>query len=177
MPGSGPRTRRDWGWHPLRADWARRIVGAAGVAPGDLVVDLGAGDGALTAPLLAAGASVVAVELHPGRAAGLRRRYAGQDVRVVCCDLRELSLPRSRFRVVASPPYAASTDALRLLLRSDRLVAADLVLQSAAVRRLLERPPAARHARRYRLSTGIRVPRSAFRPPPRVDSTVLRIRR
>lgn len=179
MPGSGPRSRRAWGWHPLRPEWAGRIVEAAGVRRGDLVLDLGAGDGALTAPLLDAGASVIAVELHPRRAARLHERLAGRtsDLRVVRCDLRELRLPSRPFRVVASPPYQLSTEVVRLLLGSDRLLSADLVLQRGAARRLAERPPRARHARRYRLGTGMPVPRRAFRPPPRVDSVVLRISR
>jgi 23S rRNA (adenine-N6)-dimethyltransferase len=177
VPASGPRSRRDWGWHPLLPDWASRVVDSAGVRPGDLVLDLGAGQGALSEPLLAAGASVLAVELHPRRAATLRERFADDDLRVLRCDLRELRLPRRPFRVVASPPYQLSTELVRALLGSDRLLSADLVLQRSAVRRMLERPPRGRDARRYRLEAGMPVPRRAFRPPPRVDSAVLRIRR
>lgn len=172
---SGQRTRREWGWHPLRPDWARRLVDAAGVGPGDLVLDIGAGHGALTGPLLDTGAQVLAVELHERRAAGLRERFADRGLRVVRCDLRELRLPRRPFRVVASPPYALSTALVQLLLRTDRLVSADLVLQRAAARRFAERPPPARHARRYRLEVTTSVPRRAFRPAPQVDSAVLRI--
>ena len=143
----------------------------------DLVLDLGAGDGALTTHLLTAGAEVVAVELHPRRAAALRERFADRDLTVVRCDLRDLRLPRRPFRVVSSPPYQLSTDLVRILLGTDRLLSADLVLQRAAVRRMVEQVPRARHARRYRLEAGGSVPRGAFRPPPRVDSAVLRIRR
>ena len=141
------------------------------------MLDLGAGHGALTAPLLAAGARVIAVELHPHRAAVLQDRFDDPSLRVVRTDLRDLRLPRRPFRVVASPPYRLSTDLVRLLLGTDRLVGADLVLERGTVRRLLERPPRARHARRYTLDAGLAVPRQAFRPSPRVDSRVLRIRR
>jgi 23S rRNA (adenine-N6)-dimethyltransferase len=171
---SGNGTRRQWGWHPLRPDWARTIVATAGVRPGDLVLDLGAGTGALTAPLLDAGAHVVAIELHAGRLSELRARY-GDRVTVVRADLRELRLPRRPFRVVASPPYQHTTELVRTLLGTDRLLSADLVLQRASARRLAAHPPGARHARRYRLEVGRGVPRSAFRPSPRVDSAVLRI--
>jgi 23S rRNA (adenine-N6)-dimethyltransferase len=151
------------------------VVDASPVTPGDLVLDLGAGTGALAGPLLDAGARVIAVELHPRRAALLRERYAGREVTVVRADLAELRLPRRPFRVVASPPYQLSTAVLRLLLGTDRLLSADLVLQRSAARRLAADPPRARHARRYLLEVGMPVPRSAFAPPPRVGSAVLRV--
>jgi 23S rRNA (adenine-N6)-dimethyltransferase len=107
---------------------------------------------------------------------------------------------------VASPPYAITADLLDLLLAAGtRLVAADLVLQRAVVRKYAGLPgqpgqpgqsgqssqaaaaPAAarqprprqphRLYRAYRMSAGLVLPRHAFRPPPRVDSAVLIIRR
>jgi len=180
VSGSGPSrggSRRAWGWHPLRADWARRIVEQSPVRPGDLVLDLGAGDGALTSPLVDVGARVIAVELHPGRAEALRRRFAGDPVQIVSRDLADLYLPARPFRVVSSPPYTLSTALVRQLLSGDRLLSADLVLQRSAAHRLADRPPGARHTRRYLLDVGPPVPRRAFDPPPRVDSAVLRVRR
>ena len=117
---------------------------------------------------------MVAVELHPGRAAELRSRY-GAAVTVVRADLQGLRLPRRPFRVVASPPYALSTSVVALLLGTDRLVSADLLLQRATAQRLAAGPPRGRHAHGYRLEVGRAIPRSAFRPPPRVDSSVLQI--
>ncbi len=171
------QSRRAWGWHPLTADWAERVVATSPVRPGDLVLDLGAGTGALTAPLVAAGARVLAVELHPRRAGSLRDRFADADVTVIEADLCDLRLPRRPFRVVASPPYSIGSDLVRLLLSDDRLLSADLVLQRAAVRRLVQTPPRARHSRRFQLSIGMTVPRRAFHPAPKVDSAVLRLRR
>jgi 23S rRNA (adenine-N6)-dimethyltransferase len=141
-------------------------------------VDLGAGTGALTQALVRLGARVIAVEVNADRARQLRQRFSAVDsVVVVQQDLRLLRLPRRAFRVVASPPYALSTETLRLLLSTDRLRSADLVLQRAAALRLQAAPPAARHARSYFLSIGRAVPRRAFSPPPHVDSVVLRVRR
>lgn len=172
MSGQRPGSRRGWGWHPLAPDWARLVVEGTPVRAGDLVLDLGAGDGALTAPLTDLGARVIAVELHPGRARRLRERFAESDVTVVERDLADLRLPRRPFRVVASPPYGLTSDVVRLALDADALLSADLVLQRAAAQRWATRE----RVRRRRLDVGMGVPRRAFRPPPRIDSAVLRIR-
>ena len=177
MPASGGRP---WGWHRLAPSWAERLVADADVRPGELVVDVGAGTGALTAPLVAAGARVVAVELHPARAAALRERFAGEDVVVVRADAADLRLPRRPFRVVANPPFATTTALLRRLLApGSRLVRADLVLQDAAARRWAagRAPRAGRWARYHAVGLGRRIPRRAFSPPPRVDCRVLVVTR
>jgi 23S rRNA (adenine-N6)-dimethyltransferase len=162
-----------WGWYRLDRSWAERLVAESGVTQGDLVLDVGAGDGALTAPLLECGARVVAVELHAGRAASLRRRF-GDKVRVVQADAADLRLPRRPFRVVANPPWAI-TDALlrRLLHPSSRLVRGDLLLKRSAARRWAEAGATTHH----RLRTGITVPRRAFRPAPPTDGRILVIER
>lgn len=169
-----------WGWHRLSADWASLVVADAGVRHGDLVLDIGAGDGALTAPLVAAGARVIAVELHPERVAALRRRFAGAPVRVVCADARDLRLPRRPFRVVASPPYAVTAALLRRLLAPGaQMTAADLVLERAAARRWASptAPGAGRWGREFEARVGRPVPRRAFTPRPAVDTATLVLRR
>ena len=169
-----------WGWHRLSEAWAARIVALAGVQSGELVLDVGAGEGAITQALTAAGAHVIAVELHPGRCRVLRARFQGERVTVVRTDAARLWLPKRPFRVVASPPYAVSSALLRRLLsRGSRLESADLVLQRSLVRRFVDRraPGANRWRQDFALSAGVAIPRSAFRPQPRVDSRVLVIRR
>ncbi len=106
MSAATGTSRRAWGWHRLGHEWAARIVAQAGIRPGELVLDIGAGEGALTAPLIRAGARVVAVELHPARAERLRHQFPG--VTVVHADAASLRLPGRPFRVVASPPYGIS---------------------------------------------------------------------
>jgi 23S rRNA (adenine-N6)-dimethyltransferase len=167
------RSRRTWGWHPLVDEWAARIVADAGLRPGSLVLDIGAGRGALTRHLVDTGARVIAVEPHPGRARWLRERFADAAVTVVQSDVLALRLPRRPFHVVASPPYSIASALLRQLLAPhSALVAADLVLQRAVVRRYAEQ-----QWRRWHLRAGPSLPRNAFRPPPQVDSAVLVVRR
>lgn len=129
------RQRPQWGWHRLDDGAAAHVVRRAGIAPGELVVDLGAGNGALTAALVEAGARVVAVELHPARLDVLRDRFADAPVTVVRADVSSVALPRRPFRVVANPPWAMAETVRAQLLRSPSLVRADLVLPRWLVRR------------------------------------------
>jgi 23S rRNA (adenine-N6)-dimethyltransferase len=149
-------------------------VAQAAIRPGELVLDIGAGHGALTGPLVAAGARVIAVELDAGRAEQLRRRFAADPVTVLPIDAADLRLPRRPFRVVANPPFAITSLLLRALLaRGSAMVGADLVLQRAAVSRYAS----ATITRRWHAEMGLRLTRTAFHPVPTVDAAVLRLRR
>ncbi len=136
------------------------------------MLDIGAGKGALTAPAVAAGARVIAIELHPGRAAFLRHRFADADVKVVQADAgTSLLVPHKPFRVAANPPYGISSTLLHALTaRQSRLVRADLVLQRAFARRVAADGP---RLGRWHAHLGTSLPRHAFQPRPTVDSCVL----
>lgn len=173
-----PRTR--WGWHQLADDWAQRLVNAARINPGDLVLDVGAGTGALTGPLVRTGAHVIAVELHPRRARQLRDRFARAGVTVVQVDAADLRLPRRPFRVVANPPFGITTSLIRRLLsRGSRLVTADLVVPGHVANRWARgsAPGADRWRQTFDASVPCRVPGGALRPPPPGPTAVLRIER
>jgi 23S rRNA (adenine-N6)-dimethyltransferase len=147
-------------------------VRGAGVGHGDLVVDIGAGHGALTAALLRAGARVIAVELHPQRVEALRRRFAGLPVAVVRTDAADLRLPRRPFHVVANPPFASTAAILRrLTANGSRLVQADVVVPLHVARRLASAPGTGA----WVPSVVCRVPDRAFTPPPPNPTAVLRL--
>jgi 23S rRNA (adenine-N6)-dimethyltransferase len=160
-----------------------QLVLSSGVGPGDLVFDLGAGYGALTAPLARAGARVIAIERDAALAERLRRRFRDEPlVGVVEADLRNVPLPRRAFTVVASPPFALTTLLCRRLLGDPavRLDGAELILEWGAAK-WLARPraddlEATRWAARYEMRLVRRVPAACFSPPPRSDAAHLRIR-
>lgn len=148
----------------------------AGVTRGELVLDIGAGTGALTGPLLACGARVVAFELHPARARELRQRFGGPRLTVVVADATDLRLPRRPFRVVANPPFAAANSILRRLVApGSGLVRADVVVPWHTGRRWLagDGPGAGRWLKIFEVATARPVPRSAFSPPSPGGATLL----
>ncbi len=115
---------------------------------------------------------VTAVEMHPRRAAGLRRRFP--EVQVHEGDLARFRWPTGPVRVVANPPFAGAGRLVDELLGLRSLVRADLVLERSMALRVIERRSAVRGVR---LSTTLRLPRSAFTPRPTVDATVLTVLR
>ncbi|MEX2210806.1 MAG: rRNA adenine N-6-methyltransferase family protein [Gaiellaceae bacterium] len=173
------RARRP-GQHFLRSrELVRSLIDDAGVRAGDLVVDVGAGRGALTAELVASGAEVWAVEADPGLAEVLRQRFGGR-VLVVEADARRLRWPERPFAVVANLPFAGAGAILEPLLGDSAvpLRRAELVLQwEAAVKRAAVWPSTARSVvwgSLYELGVARRIAPAAFAPPPSVDAGVLR---
>jgi 23S rRNA (adenine-N6)-dimethyltransferase len=176
---SGQRTRLRLAQNLFASETpARRLVASADLAPGDLVYDLGAGTGAVTAALLAAGARVVAVERDPNLARKLRARFAGQPVRVIEADLREARFT-APFKVVANPPFNLTADLLRRLLApaSGPQAAAIVLQREAAMKYAGARPTAVSLAARPWFDLDVSQPfsRRDFVPVPSVQVALLRI--
>jgi 23S rRNA (adenine-N6)-dimethyltransferase len=175
------RSGRARSQHFLRSTVAAELVRDACVSPDDLVLDLGAGTGRLTAELARAARRVVAVELDPRLAHRLRGRW--ENVAVVEADAREVELPCERFRVVANLPFAHTTAILRHLLDdpSVPLVRADLVVEwGVALKRSLPWPSTFNDVvwgAWYSTTLERRLPRAAFQPQPAVDAGVLVVAR
>ena len=184
MPAAGrARRRRELGQHDLIDTGAiDRLVDAAAVEAGDLVLDIGAGRGPISDALLARGARVVAVEVDRGRAARLAERYAAEPrARVVAGDALRVRLPSRPFAVVANPPFGITTPLLRRLLGRPwgPLVRVDVVLQHQAARRFVEpgHQVALAWSPWWDLELGARLARTSFRPVPPCDARVLSARR
>ena len=158
------------------------LVDGSEVGNGDLVVDIGAGNGLISAALVRRGAQVLAIERDPSLADRLRAKFATWPaVTVVEGDVLETPLPDEPFRVVANIPFGITTKILRHLLDADALVRADLIVQSEVARK---RGTGGRGTLLnacwepwFEFGTGARIAATAFRPRPRVDAAVLIVTR
>jgi 23S rRNA (adenine-N6)-dimethyltransferase len=156
---------------------AAELVRETGVGPEDLVLDLGAGSGRLTAELAGAADRVLAVELDPHWAERLGGRWG--NVQVVLADAAAVELPLEPFRVVANLPFDRTTAILRHLLDDPRvpLERADVIVEwSVAVKRALPWPSTLNDVLSgawYSSAVTRRLSRGSFDPPPGVDAGML----
>jgi 23S rRNA (adenine-N6)-dimethyltransferase len=175
-----PRARRVYGQNLLADPGAvRRVADAAAVGRRDLVVEVGAGRGALTAELLRRAARVIAYEVDPGLAAALPR-VPGLTVRVG--DFLAAEAPGEAFAVVGNIPYALTSGVVGWCLDAPGLTSATLLTQLEYARKRT-----GDYGRWSRLTIRTwpqfdwalagRVPRGAFRPVPGVDGGILRLDR
>ncbi|MBI3470009.1 MAG: ribosomal RNA small subunit methyltransferase A [Candidatus Solibacter usitatus] len=157
-----------------------RIAQAACPAREPLVLEIGAGTGALTARLLTRADRVVAIELDEGLAAGLRQRYS--PLTVMVADAREMDLGRWGPAVIAGNlPYYAATQIIERALASP-LTRGVFLIQKEVAERLCA-SPGSRDYGYLTVATQLLadvellfgVPPSAFRPPPKVESAVVRL--
>ncbi len=180
LPPSGGAAR---GQHFLRSSsLADTLVAEAGIAPGDLVVDVGAGRGALIGALRRADARVIALEIDATLAAGLRRRFDNDArVSVVAADARTWPWPAEPFSVVANLPFAGAAAVLRSLLDDPNVplqFAYVIVQWELAAKRAATCPVTLQSvywAAWWRLAVARRLVPAAFAPPPPVVSAVLAI--
>lgn len=162
------------------------IVGAIDPRPGQALVEIGPGLGAMTAPLLARCGALTVIELDRDLAARLRAR-AGLTVveaDVLQVDFAALARERAQpLRVVGNLPYNISTPLLfHLLGAADCVRDQHFMLQKEVVDRITAGPGGRDYGRltvmlqwRYAVEPLFDVPPQAFDPPPRVDSAILRM--
>lgn len=166
---------------------AARIAALAGVGRGDRVLEIGPGLGALTRPLLAAGANVVAVEVDRRIAEYLAESLEG-DFELRVGDVLRLELDDvapEPATLVANLPYSITGPILALLIEhADRFPRACLMVQREVGARLVAGSgsrelgaPAVLLRLLYRVKRAFDVGRGAFVPAPDIVSTVLRLDR
>lgn len=179
--------RKRFGQHFL-ADSAviDAIVRAIAPRPGEALVEIGPGLGAMTQPLLERCGRLTVIELDRDLAARLRQR-PGLDV--VESDVLKVDFGAladrlgAKLRVVGNLPYNISTPILfHLLPWAERVADQHFMLQKEVVDRMAAAPASKAYGRlsvmlqwRYDIESLIDVPPEAFDPPPQVDSAVVRM--
>ena len=181
--------RKRFGQHFLRdAHVLGAIVDLIDPLPGQALVEIGPGLGALTWPVLERCQALTVIELDRDLAEGLRRRGDGLTVieaDVLRVDFIALAQQQGQpLRLVGNLPYNISTPILFHLLGAAAMVADQhFMLQKEVARRMAAAPGGKDYGRlsvmlqwRYRIDSVLEVPPQAFEPPPKVDSAIVRMR-
>jgi 23S rRNA (adenine-N6)-dimethyltransferase len=175
--------RAELSQHFLSDGATRALVRRAALPASALVIDAGAGDGAIAAALADAGHRVVAVERDPRLFARLQSRFALlPEVTPRFGDILAFRLPAEPYHVVANVPYAITAALMRKLLHAARPPdSATLIVQREAAEKFAGHPRETAfslvHKPWFVIEIAGMVPRRAFVPAPRVESVVLRIER
>ena len=186
MASSSHRPRKRFGQHFLHDPRVRaRIVEAVAPAKDDFLVEIGPGEGALTAFLLDKVAKIEAIEIDRDLASDLAARFPPYRLTVHCADALEFDYARfpGGLRIVGNLPYNISTPLLfRLAAFSSRVRDMHFMLQLEVVQRMVAAPSTEHYGRlsvalqaRFAMKKLFNVSKGAFRPPPKVESAVVRL--
>ena len=181
--------RKRFGQHFLHdQNILRRIVETISPQPGQRIVEIGPGEGALTFPLLRAAKKLTAIELDRDLIESLRKRAADiGELDLISADVLTVDFTAlaagSPLRIVGNLPYNISTPILFHCL--DHAAAIDdmhFMLQKEVVDRMAAPPGSKVYGRlsvmlqlRCTVEPLMHVPPTAFRPPPKVDSAIVRL--
>jgi 16S rRNA (adenine1518-N6/adenine1519-N6)-dimethyltransferase len=186
------RPRKRFGQHFLERAWVDKLVALVSAQATETILEIGPGRGALTLPLATSGAQIRAIEIDRDLAAELTAA-APANVTVIEGDL--LAMPPAELfptgaqdiRVVGNLPYNVSSPILFRLLQlwreTHRLLDATLMLQREVAVRIAATPGGGDYgplsiltALHADVDTLLQLPPGAFRPPPKVHSSVIRLR-
>jgi 16S rRNA (adenine1518-N6/adenine1519-N6)-dimethyltransferase len=171
------RPKKKWGQNFLRNRGAvEKIVAAIEPQPGEVIVEIGPGEGVLTENLVELPNEIIAIEIDPELAARLKRF----PIEVRNEDALEAPLPEKPFRAVGNLPYNVGTPILRRVIADCNLRRAVFMLQKEVAQRLVAKPGDEQYgfltlytaifaSARILMTLGSR----SFYPPPKVDSAVV----
>ena len=180
------RPRKRFGQHFLHDPGVlKRIVEAIDPARDDSMVEIGPGEGALTRPLLERLDRLTVIEIDRDLAAGLAREFPAEKLSLQVADALDVdfsALPAGT-RIVGNLPYNISTPILFHLARyADRLRDLHFMLQLEVVQRMVAKHSTPDYGRlsvmlqtRFAMKKLFSVAAGAFRPPPKVESAVVRL--
>ena len=181
--------RKRFGQHFLHDQGIlRRIVELISPQRGQRIVEIGPGEGALTLPLLRAAGRMTAIELDRDLIEPLREKARGiGELDIISADVLTVDFTAlaagSSLRIVGNLPYNISTPILFHCL--DHAAVIDdmhFMLQKEVVDRMAAPPGSKTYGRlsvmlqlRCHVDALLHVPPTAFRPPPKVDSAIVRL--
>ena len=187
MPSSSRRPphfpRKRFGQHFLHDPRVlARIVDAVSPSPTDFLVEIGPGEGALTRPLLQRVNAMHVIEVDRDLAASLREIEGLTVHQGDALEFDYTTFPKG-MRLVGNLPYNISTPLLFHVARyAERVRDMHFMLQKEVVERMVAAPSTADYGRlsvalqaRFRMQKLFNVAPGAFRPPPKVDSAVVRL--
>jgi 16S rRNA (adenine1518-N6/adenine1519-N6)-dimethyltransferase len=162
------------------------IVRAIAPKPGEALVEIGPGLGALTNPVVERSGKLTVIELDRDLAARLRKR---QELQVIESDVLKVdfsalaSQASQKLRVIGNLPYNISSPILfQLLPVAEHIADQHFMLQKEVVDRMVASPGKKDYGRlsvmlqwRYNMECVVDVPPESFDPPPKVDSAVVRM--
>lgn len=160
------------------------VADAAEIKKGDVVIEIGPGEGALTGALLERGANVIALEKDARLIPVLKEKFAKERFEAIEADATDYDISKSvgnrKYKVVGNIPYYITGALLRKFLSEKK--------QPSLLVFLMQKEVAQRIARSKKesiLSLSVKaygtplyiktVPRGAFVPPPKVDSAILKV--
>ena len=186
------RPKKSFGQHFLHDKrYIDRIVSSIAPKDGDTVVEIGPGEGAMTMPLLAVARRMTAIELDTDLIPGLQERAAPiGELRIVHSDVLKVDftalareLGAERLRIAGNLPYYISSPILfHCVEHAAAIQDMHFMLQKEVVDRMAAEPGSKVYGRLSvmlqlvcRVEPLFVVPPGAFRPPPKVDSAVVRL--
>jgi 16S rRNA (adenine1518-N6/adenine1519-N6)-dimethyltransferase len=184
LPSSSHRPRKRFGQHFLHERGVlHKLVDAIQPASTDFIVEIGPGEGVLTAPLLEKAGKLEAIELDRDLAAALAEKFP--NLTVHCGDALEVDFAQfpPGMRIVGNLPYNVSTPLLFHLARyATQVRDMHFMLQLEVVERMVAAHSTPAYGRlsvslqsKFRMQKLFKVAPGAFRPPPKVDSAVVRL--
>jgi 16S rRNA (adenine1518-N6/adenine1519-N6)-dimethyltransferase len=159
-----------------------RIVQLAHLNPEDTVLEIGPGAGSLTRELASAVGRVIAIEIDADLLPGLRAKMPG-NVEIVHADAVEVEFPKGSFHVVGNLPYNVATPLFkRFIQHRGQILDVTVMIQKEVAERLIAKPrthaygPLSVLVQYYaNVTYGFTVQPGAFKPPPKVESAVVRL--
>lgn len=185
-------TRKALGQHFLvHGPSIRHIVDAAGIGPGDLVIEIGPGRGALTRPLIERAARVIAIELDRSLCASLQMQFSDlQRFHLINADVQKIDLSAlvresgwDRAILVGNLPYRITGALMRQITDARTAWSRAVIMVQREVARRIAAQPGGKDFGVLSAIVQVRcvpgllfdLPPGHFAPPPQVYSSVLRL--